>query len=274
VGRDDRLSTAGLLALSDEELKNRWLSNRDEVVANFQRRGWYHTLYSDVLRGKKVLDIGAGFGTSSITFAQAGARVTFLDLHETNLKVIARLCGIFGITDFRCVQLVDLDSLKALDDDFDVLLALGSLHHAPWDVMRVETAELIRHLKVGGRWIQLAYPRVRWQREGAPPFTQWGVMTDGEGTPWCEWYDLQKLLALLHPARFDVVLDRDYHNADFNWFDLVYRGMGPVTLDNSRPPPEPTPAPTPGSSLLQRLKGALKVLLGRATPAPVIPLCC
>ncbi len=65
----------------------------------FAHRGWYHTLYADGMRGKKVMDIGSGFGVDSITFAQHGAKLTFVDLVESNLKVLQRLCGILRLRD-------------------------------------------------------------------------------------------------------------------------------------------------------------------------------
>lgn len=82
---------------------------------------------------------------------------------------------------------------------------------------------MLRHLPVGGRWIELAYPRERWEREGRMPFSEWGKITDGEGTPWMEWYDLDRLRARLRPAEFDVVLHFNFHHDDFNWFDLIRR---------------------------------------------------
>jgi cyclopropane fatty-acyl-phospholipid synthase-like methyltransferase len=177
------------------------------------------------MRGKKVMDVGSGFGVDSITFAQHGAMLTFVDLVESNLKVLQRLCGILGLRDARFVHFRDLNSLKPLDADYDVIMAMGSLHNAPVKVMKPEYQELLRHLKIGGRWLQLAYPRSRWIREGRSPFSKWGEITDGVGTPWCEWYDLPKLLSMFAPAKFEVVLYQEFHNSDFNWFDLVYRGL-------------------------------------------------
>jgi hypothetical protein len=87
--------------------------------------------------------------------------------------------------------------------------------------------ELLRHLKIGGRWLQLAYPKTRWIRAGSPPFHKWGAMTDGADTPWAEWYDLPKLLSLLEPAQFDVVLCLEFHDHNFIWFDLLFRGYPP-----------------------------------------------
>jgi len=219
------VSTNRLLALSDDALLAEWEKARADITTGpeWEHRGWYHALYADSMRGKKVMDIGAGFGVDSITFAQHGARLTFVDLVETNLQVLARLCKILGLVDAKFVLFQDLHSLKPLDTDYDAIMAMGSLHNAPEHVMQPEYQELVRHLKIGGRWLQLAYPRSRWIREGRMPFSKWGEHTDPGKTPWCEWYDLPKLLHMLAPAKFDVVLYQEFHNGDFNWFDLLYR---------------------------------------------------
>jgi len=47
-------------------------------VRNYQYDN--HALYAEGMRGKKVMDIGSGFGVDSITFAQHGARLTFVGL--------------------------------------------------------------------------------------------------------------------------------------------------------------------------------------------------
>ena len=62
--------------------------------------------------------------------------------------------------------------------------------------------------------------RLRSVREGRMPFDRWGEKTDG-GAPWMEWKDLDKLLRLLAPRQFEVVLALEFHNSDFNWFDLL-----------------------------------------------------
>src|SRR5882724_4989277 len=208
TGASTSEKTTQLIALPDEALLAEWEKARRDITTGpeFAHRGWYHALYAESMRGKKVMDIGSGFGVDSITFAQHGARLTFVDLVETNLKVLERLCKIMGLKDAQFVHLEDLDSLKPLDTDYDVIMAMGSLHHAPTDIMKPEYQELLRHLKVGGRWLQLAYPRSRWIHDGRSPFSKWGEATDGPGTPWSEWIDLEKLLGLLAPAKFDVVL--------------------------------------------------------------------
>jgi len=224
--RHGRMKTSDLLALADNELLDQWEKARVDITtgSEFAHRGWYHALYADAMRGKKVLDVGSGFGVDSITFATHGARLTFVDLVETNLSVLRRVCKILGLNDVRFHLMQDVNSLKILDSDYDVIMAMGSLHHMPANAIRSEYQELVRHLKVGGRWLQLAYPKARWIRDGKPSFARWGEITDGPGTPWSEPYDLPKLLSMFAPAKFDVVLYQEFHDGDFNWFDLLYRG--------------------------------------------------
>lgn len=224
----DRLTTADLMAMDDDRLVSTWWRAVHAATTgpNHDVRGWYHTLYKDVLRGKKVLDVGAGLGMDGISFALAGARVTLLDIVPGNIELLRRVSSLLdlppGAVEF-CV-LEDYDSIDRLGEDYDVVWAQGSLINAPFEAMREECAALLRRLPVGGRWIELAYPRQRWEREGSLPFDQWGVKTDGAGTPWVEWYDLDKLRARLAPATFDAVLAMNFHGDDFNWFDLVRRG--------------------------------------------------
>jgi SAM-dependent methyltransferase len=221
VGLGGRRKTADLLKLDDARLKSMWIDTHREATRGpgYQARGWYQDLYVDVLRGKKVLDVGSGLGIDGITFAKAGATMTYLDIAASNLDLLRRLCGIFDISaSFFCLE--DLESLNQLPADFDVIWCQGSMLHVPFEFSRREAQRLLQHLRVGGRWIELAYPRERWHRDGAPPFDQWGKYTDGAATPWAQWYDLPTLIARLEPAKFDVVLSFNFHNDDFIWFDL------------------------------------------------------
>ncbi|HEY7789473.1 MAG TPA: class I SAM-dependent methyltransferase [Vicinamibacterales bacterium] len=221
---EGRLHSRDLLALRDDQLVGRWRSVRDRDVAQWEVRGWYHALYRPLMRGARVLDYGSGFGIDGLTWAEAGASVVFADIVPSNLDVLKRVASALGLGQVEFVHLHDFSALDALADaSFDVLWAQGSLHNAPFSFMKREVAQVVPKLKIGGRWIQLAYPKERWMREGAPSFDLWGAMTDGETTPYCEWYDLGKLTALLEPHRFDRILDFNFHGDDFNWFDLVRR---------------------------------------------------
>ncbi len=220
---DDRLSTRDLMELPDDELLATWRRLRDTATIGpaFAVRGWYRRLYSDVLRGKRVLDVGCGLGIDGLTFAEHGAHVTFLDIVEDNLELVRRVARLLGLEAVDFLYMDSLESLSSLPPDFDVMWCQGSLINAPFEVIRTEIQALLGHLPIGGRWIELAYPQSRWIREGRLPFAEWGSNTDGPGTPWVEWYDLEKLQRALRPAEFDTVLCFEFHNGNFNWFDLV-----------------------------------------------------
>jgi hypothetical protein len=128
-----------------------------------------------------------------------------------------REAGSFNI---RILPMEDFGSLAQLDPYYDAIWACGSLINSPFAFTRAECQELLKHLKPGAWWIELAYPRTRWERAGCMPFDRWGEKTDG-GAPWMEWKDLDKLLRLLAPRRFEGVLAWEFHNSDFNWFDLL-----------------------------------------------------
>ena len=220
--RLDRIRSRDLLKLDDESLKKAWeaaLADKS-TGANYDVRGWFYTLYAEQMRGKRVLDIGSGLGFDTITFARAGAKMTCVDLARDNLNVICRLADIYGVKDVQTHYLEDLDSLRHLEKNYDVIWACGSLINSPFDFTHAECQLLVERLKIGGRWIELAYPKTRWVREGCMPFESWGEKTDG-GAPWMEWKDIDKVQRLLYPARFNVVLDFEYHNSDFVWFDLL-----------------------------------------------------
>jgi hypothetical protein len=125
-----------------------------------------------------------------------------------NLEIVRRVVEALGFrdrADFHWVA--DENGFESLAGNFDAIWAIGSLHHAPFELARIQSLALLRRLRAGGRWIELTYPYERWLREGAEPFTEFGKRTDGERTPWAEWYDLQKVKQRLFPARTATILD-------------------------------------------------------------------
>src|SRR5207249_1858570 len=135
------------------------------------------------------------------------------------LKVVERLCAIKGIAgEFFYIE--DNRSFAQLPYDFDAVLAIGSLINAPKEVVRDEVQALLPHVKPGGRWLHLAYPKARWEREGSLPFSEWGKVTDGPNTPWMEYHEWETLVYLFDPTRIELRFECEWHNLDFNWFDF------------------------------------------------------
>jgi len=220
-----RAFSGDLLNLPDAELLKLWQGWYDNNCTGegYSTRGWYHDLYEPLAKqGGQWLDVGSGLGYDGTYFAQCGAHVTFFDIVETNLRIIERICRIKGIRNVSFVVMRDLADVDRLGR-FDCVTAIGSLINAPYEMMCEERRRLAEHLQLGGRWLELCYPRERWIREGSLPFAEWGKKTDGDRTPWVEWYDGPKLLRALEPHKFDVITALNFHNDDFNWFDLIKR---------------------------------------------------
>lgn len=220
----ERRMSSDLLRLNDSEVLETWTSSfrGGSTGAAFSVRGWYQTLYKDVFRGKKVLDVGCGLAPDTVLYAEHGAHVTFLDIVEPNVQFVERVCRIKGLEHVAFCYVEDLRALDQLPADYDFIYCCGSFINAPLEVARLEAQALLPHLSVGGRWIELGYPESRWKKEGSMAPNRWGERTDGSA-PWVEWHDLEKLQYLLSPACFEVVLYLEFHNSDFNWFDLIRR---------------------------------------------------
>ena len=220
-----RSDTLELLHLDDAELAAFWRREFELATTGdlYRARGWYHELYGPSMRGVRLVDLGSGLGFDAFHFARSAEEVTCVDIVPANLEIIERLARILRQENVTTCLISDLASFEMLADSYDVILCQGSLHHAPASVVVPEMHALAQRLRPGGRWLQLAYPRERWLRDGRMPFHHWGEVTDGPGTPWAEWMSLEKLLSRLDPYCFDVLLDFNFHDDEFVWFDLVKR---------------------------------------------------
>jgi len=172
-----RLSTKDLQALDDDSLLSLWKDVHRHNVDGWVMRGWYHQLYRPLwASGVRVLDIGSGFGIDGLTWAGLGARVTCADIVASNLDVLRRLSRLLEIDTIDLLHIAALSAFDTLPDgSVDVVYAQGSLHHAPPEIIVPEVARVVPKLRIGVRWIQLAYPRERWLREGRPPLRDLGA---------------------------------------------------------------------------------------------------
>ena len=221
-GQSERASTRDLMALSDVDLLEIYNDVlRRDTIEDFGHRGWFHTLYKDVLIEKDILDIGTGLGISSIQFLAWGNQVTFADLVPSNLELVERIVKLLGIhTNAKFLLVESFEDLHKVND-LDVLFSGGSLHHAPKEFLAPEYQILQKKVRSGGRWLQLAYPETRWIREGSPKFEKWGTFTDGPDTPYAMPIDASFVQSMIAPRKSRVILDYEFHNSDFNWIDLV-----------------------------------------------------
>jgi len=96
----ERCRSAELLKQNDEEILATWTDAyvSSSTGAAYSARGWYQTLYTDAFHGKKILDFGCGLAPDCVMWAErAGARVTFVDIVETNVRFVERVCRFKGV---------------------------------------------------------------------------------------------------------------------------------------------------------------------------------
>ncbi|MBI3787970.1 MAG: class I SAM-dependent methyltransferase [Ignavibacteriales bacterium] len=115
-------------------------SNADRIVRNLQQ--------VTELRGKKILEIGAGTGRDSLPLVKHGAIVYQLDYAENSLRILKKLAEeiktpvhIIGGDTFR---------LPFQDGTFDVVFHQGLLEHFRKPQAEALLRENIRVLKQGG----------------------------------------------------------------------------------------------------------------------------
>ena len=108
------------------------------------------------LKGKRVLDVGAGLGESSVYFALQGARVTAVDLSPGMVECAVALGKIHGVAIEGIVQ--SGETLEVEPDSYDIVYVANTIHHVT--DKRQLFQQIRKALKPGGRFFSfdpLAY---------------------------------------------------------------------------------------------------------------------
>jgi 2-polyprenyl-3-methyl-5-hydroxy-6-metoxy-1,4-benzoquinol methylase len=135
-------------------------------------------------RGKRVLEIGCGLGTDTISFARAGAEVTAVDLSEKSLEMARRRAEVFGLADRITFIQADSEHLSEYvpPGKFDLIYSFGVIHHTPHPERVM--AQLPPYLKPDTTVKIMVYNRWSWK-------VIWILFTYGKGQFW----KLDKLIA-------------------------------------------------------------------------------
>jgi ubiquinone/menaquinone biosynthesis C-methylase UbiE len=107
------------------------------------------------LSGKNVLDVGSGSGIATQLLAEAGAKVTAIDLTDWAVETTRRRLAAFGLEGE--VRQADAERLPFEDAAFDLVFSWGVIHHSS-DMDRA-LAELVRVTRPGGQVVLMVYNR-------------------------------------------------------------------------------------------------------------------
>lgn len=85
----------------------------------------------DAWKGKKVLEIGCGIGTTAVKFAQAGADYTGIELSEESLNLTKKRFEVYGLEGkFYQGNAEQLHEFLPIQK-FDLVYSFGVIHHSP-----------------------------------------------------------------------------------------------------------------------------------------------
>ncbi len=115
-------------------------SNADRILRNLLRVG--------ELKGKRVLEIGAGTGRDSFPLIRHGAKVVQLDYAENSLRILKKLADDLSLP--AIIVGGDTFHLPFADETFDVVFHQGLLEHFQRPQAVALLKENIRVLKKGG----------------------------------------------------------------------------------------------------------------------------
>ena len=103
------------------------------------------------LKGKRLLDIGAGLGESSVYFATQGALVTALDISPRMVETTIALGKRYGV-EIQGVVATGED-LGLPPDEFDLVYIANAIHHIQDRALLIE--QIHSTLKPGGRFFSI-----------------------------------------------------------------------------------------------------------------------
>ena len=158
-------------------------------------------------KGKKVLEIGCGIGTDTISFLRAGARVTATDLSEESLRVARQRAAVFGFSDQVQFYSGNAEELSAFVpiELYDLVYSFGVIHHTPNPEKVI--AEIHQYLPSGGSLKLMVYYRFAWK-------ILWIILRYGKGKFW----KMEELVAKYSEAQIGSPVTYTYRKKDMKEF--------------------------------------------------------
>src|SRR5579885_247056 len=152
--------------------------------------------------GKRVLEVGCGIGTDTVSFARHGARVTAVDLSEKSLAIARQRAQVFGLSDRVEFYQANAEQLSAVLPlaQYDLIYSFGVIHHSPHHDRILK--ELRRYLAPGGTLKVMVYHRRSWK-------VFWILLTYGRGRFW----DLDRIIARHSEAQTGCPVTYSYTRA-------------------------------------------------------------
>ncbi len=113
----------------------------------FPQTHQYFYNYLSNVKGKRILDVGCGYGFTTVKLAKFGAHVTGIDISDKMIELARRNAEFNHVTDLTDIRVMSAQETDFPDESFDYIVGFGALHHLNLDLVGKEFHRL---LKPGG----------------------------------------------------------------------------------------------------------------------------
>lgn len=140
--------------------------------------------------GKRVLEIGCGIGTATLSFLRAGATVTAVDLSAESLVLARKRAEVYGMEDRVSFFEGDAEHLSDFvkSEPYDLIWSFGVLHHTPHPERALD--QLRNYVKPGSTVKLMMYYTFSWK-------VLWAALRYGRGRLW----DWRRIIATYSEAQ-------------------------------------------------------------------------
>jgi SAM-dependent methyltransferase len=113
--------------------------------------------------GRRVLEIGCGLGTDTVSFARAGAHVTAVELSDESAALARKRLAVYGLGDRATIYVGNAEELPAIlpPQAFDLVYSFGVIHHSPHPQRIVE--HLKRYMTSASELRLMVYARISYK---------------------------------------------------------------------------------------------------------------
>lgn len=152
----------------EDHLINRLKINRKYIIP------WINSIKP--LNGANILEIGCGTGSSTLAFAEQGAFVTGIDIHENSLIVAKERLRIANLnTSFYAINATEIKK-HFIDKDFDFIIFYASLEHMTIEERIKSLKDTWEILKPNSYLVVIEAPNRLWyidEHSSSLPFFNW-----------------------------------------------------------------------------------------------------
>lgn len=113
----------------------------------------------DKNKNKKVLEVGCGIGTASVSFIQAGAEYTGIDISDVSIEIARKRLEVYNLK--GNLFIANIEEYES-DEKYDLIYSFGVLHHTKNIKKAIENIKKL--LKPNGQFKLMLYAKNSWKQ--------------------------------------------------------------------------------------------------------------